>query len=505
MKAVQTQIRVIFTIIKSFVGTGIIFLPSTYKFSGIIYGNLLSGFVCILAIVALNYLVECCENDESLSIIAKRAWGNFGMALVDISIFFSQLGFATVYIIFITHSIQETVHVISNCQVELSILVLIGIQMVIYLPFAFFRHIENLGFSSTFANLSVFSVLIIIIYFGVVNIYKNPIGRPSIFYEGSIYGAGLVLGTSAFTYEGVALVLPIRNSVPHHLRSTFRIILSCTLLFIGFFSSSFSSFIYYSFGDEISSPVTGNIVNIYVRLVCLSVYSIAITFSVPLQLFPAIDIAESYILFRYKNKEIRDDRNTEDVSETINCRQFIHSSENQLEITNGESDNNKEIQLVSISHKIDHIVYSPINSPIVSLSVKGNECNCEDIIGNEAEISVQKKLVDPQIKKRFQNVKYSFIRALIAYIMILCCGLMAYGFEEELANFVAITGGLLCVPLAFVYPPLFYYKLNRKSNSNIANATIIFLVCIGCIISIVSVTMAILTWETNPRTLVCVY
>ncbi|KAH8739773.1 ABC transporter [Cryptosporidium ryanae] len=556
MKVLKSHFLLVFTLIKSFVGTGIIFLPGTFRVSGILCGNLLSGIVCILAILSLRLLIKCCDESENLSDLGKKIWGKTGLLLIDSSIFFSQLGFSTIYMIFIAHSVQQIIYSVSNCQIEISILKLICMQMIIYLPFVFLRDIGNLSFPNILANISVFSVLGVIIYYSSENILKNSIGRPNILDKGNIYGAGLVLGTSAFNFEGIALILPIRNSTPKLILNRFPSIMTFTMVFIGLFSNFFATLVYYSFGEDTSSPVTENILNPRIKLISLILYSIAITFSVPLQLYPSMKIAERYLFsnsinskaqiedglgkrvlvldeeVKHKNnKYFSNDLIYSQVSSTENNRSnigFNTNSSNKLLKSSTLPGNNKKTKdqnilncnLSSNNENFNERNFSKSETKLSLNRESRNECiDNENKIGNVEMILMDSCNIDNynnnsdlnnQTVNNIQEVtqelgfKKSFLRAVLAYSLVLFCGTMAYCFEEELSNFVTITGGLLCVPLAFVYPPMFYYKLNKNRISLTERIFLSFLVLIGSFVSITSVTMAVLTWETSTRTVACV-
>lgn len=593
MRRVRPCLRIVITLVKSFIGTGIIFLPGSFRVSGIISGNILSALVCVLAIISIRLLVKCCQGKETLGELAERVWGRSGLILVDASIFFSQLGFSTVYMIFVSHNIQEIIYSISSCQIEVPILKLICFQMVVYLPFIFLRDIESLSFPSVLANVSVFSVLGVIVYYGVQNLQRYPLGRPQISRLGNIYGAGLVLGTSAFNYEGIALVLPIRNSTPESLIRAFPAILTFSMVLIGIFTNFFASLVYYSFGDDTASPVTENILSPKAKIISLIVYSSAIMFSIPLQLFPSMGIIEKYV-FQAKSPLVKKvvtnlhKIKTAPVSKVVEAPERRHmkevfvdtdeseedilarstrtnpargvartpqislyssplvkkNSENVSALQNGLFSASKVVQLVSVSEGWDSsppisgkkVLYSPVESsaskrkegldakesqrppggvpgggdsgPGLGRGVLGRSDKTEDYLDELEETDCEGDQMSGPGRARAPGSRSTFhhsvLRALVSYSLVLLCGVLAYNFEDELGSFVTITGGLLCVPLAFVYPPLFYLCLNRDRVSTSGRVSIGLLVLVGGVISFISVAMAILSWETNPRSLVCV-
>ncbi|CAK4121080.1 unnamed protein product [Aphanomyces euteiches] len=59
-----------------------------------------------------------------------------------------------------------------------------------------------------------------------------------------------------------------------------------------------------------------------------------------------------------------------------------------------------------------------------------------------------------------QKVQKNFVRAVIVIITVM----IAYFGQQRLDLFVSIVGAFCCVPLSFVYPPLFYQKVMPQSS-----------------------------------------
>jgi proton-coupled amino acid transporter len=82
--------------------------------------------------------------------------------------------------------------------------------------------------------------------------------------------------------------------------------------------------------------------------------------------------------------------------------------------------------------------------------------------------------------------------------MVLVCLAISVAGSTELDNFVAIIGGVCCVPLALIFPPLFHTLILRKHGqlgrcSRIGNAT---LITAGVGVGILSSCMAIIGWAS---------
>jgi amino acid permease len=65
------------------------------------------------------------------------------------------------------------------------------------------------------------------------------------------------------------------------------------------------------------------------------------------------------------------------------------------------------------------------------------------------------------------------------YRIILCiiCAVIAFAIGgDNLDKFVSLVGSIACVPLCFVFPGLFHYKVSKKLSDKLVN---IFLVIFG--------------------------
>jgi hypothetical protein len=90
-----------FTIVKAFVGSGVLLLPDAYANGGWLFSSVMHFVFLLMVVKSTLLLVECrVFNGGSYGQIAKAALGNPGQAALNVSIVLSQLGFATAYLIF---------------------------------------------------------------------------------------------------------------------------------------------------------------------------------------------------------------------------------------------------------------------------------------------------------------------------------------------------------------------------------------------------------------------
>lgn len=90
---------------KVFVGIGIIATPSVFAKIGIVGGNIGMIFIAFICFYTMKLQIESMRKltlgIRSYSELGMVVLGDFGKRVVDICMIVSQLGFATVYLIFI--------------------------------------------------------------------------------------------------------------------------------------------------------------------------------------------------------------------------------------------------------------------------------------------------------------------------------------------------------------------------------------------------------------------
>jgi proton-coupled amino acid transporter len=110
----------------------------------------------------------------------------------------------------------------------------------------------------------------------------------------------LFIGTAIFTYEGVGLIIPIQESMKHPKK--FPGVLAVVMVIVTVVFLSAGAVSYAAYGSSTKTVVLLNLPqdDKFVNAVQF-LYSLAILLSTPLQLFPAIRIAENELFTRAVN------------------------------------------------------------------------------------------------------------------------------------------------------------------------------------------------------------
>lgn len=282
-------------LLKSFVGTGVLFLPRAYLNGGMVFSNAVLLFVAALSYYCFVLLVTSrLKVDGSFGDMGGILYGKWLRFLILFSIVVSQIGFVAAYIVFVSENLQAFILAVSDCQTHIEVKWLILMQMIIFLPFSLFRDINKLSFTALIADVFIILGLGYLFYYDVLTLDKFGLADITLFNKNDWT---LFIGTAIFTFEGIGLIIPIQESMANPKKFPkvlFVVMIIITTLFIVMGAISYAA---YGSKTEtvvlLNLPQDSKLVNGVQFL-----YSLAIMLSIPLQIFPAIRILENGLFTR---------------------------------------------------------------------------------------------------------------------------------------------------------------------------------------------------------------
>ncbi|KAH9928701.1 transmembrane amino acid transporter protein-domain-containing protein [Fomitopsis serialis] len=300
-------------LLKSFVGTGILFLGKAFFNGGILFSSAVLTFIALISLYSFLLLVKTkFVVSGSFGDIGGTLYGPWMRYAILASITISQLGFVSAYIIFVSENLQAFVLAITNCAKLFGIQYFILLQMIIFMPLVLIRNLAKLSTTALVADVFILAGLIYI--FGSEAAIMADRGHADVaFFNAKDWP--LLIGTAVFSFEGIGLVIPITDAMKEPRK--FPKVLTGVMLFLMVLFCGGGVMSYLTFGSDVQTVVIVNLdtTSKFTQVVQF-LYSLAILLSVPLQLFPAVRIMENGLFERSGKADAR-------VKWTKNCFRFV--------------------------------------------------------------------------------------------------------------------------------------------------------------------------------------
>lgn len=288
------------TFLKAMLGPLLLYAPHMFAEGGLVFASVMFLIVGVLSTAGMFVLVEMhdaigargkagCGAKGAYAQIGRLAVGKAGFYLVEGCIACSQWLYCVGYPIFVARNVQQ---VLAAFVLEPpSIATLTVAQLPVLVPYCWVRDIRHLGPSMLVANTCLWGCLAIILWLVCSTLVQNAAVHrmPTVGMMGFGSGALLFTAQAVVAFEGIALVLPIREAMRtpthfHWLMFGCMTVGTLTLLLTG-------AGAYLAFGEQTATFVTLNIEG-PPGLLVRAIFALAVVLTYPLQLFPAMQALE---------------------------------------------------------------------------------------------------------------------------------------------------------------------------------------------------------------------
>lgn len=282
-------------LLKSFVGTGVLFLGKAFFNGGLLFSTITLCSVAIISLVSFLLLVKTNLNcPGSFGDMGGILYGPRMRFAILASIVLSQLGFVAAYTVFVAQNMQAFVLAVTNCDNLVPIWALILGQMAVFLPLSLIRRIAKLSTTALIADVFILFGIVYLYYYEIGKVARDGLADVVMFNRKDF---PLFIGTAVFTFEGIGLVIPITESMKEP--EKFPRALTGVMAGVMVLFASAGALSYMAFGSEIQTVVITNLPQNSKFVQAMQfLYSIAILLSTPLQLFPALAVLEKGIFTR---------------------------------------------------------------------------------------------------------------------------------------------------------------------------------------------------------------
>jgi proton-coupled amino acid transporter len=246
--------------------------------------------------------------------------GPAGKTAVNVSVILSQAGFCCVYVAFIARNVLQTLN-FSRCWIGAQWLwVLVLLQVPIFVPLSWVRKLIYFGYTSLLADGLIVAGLTGILAYCIHGFATQEPGPPlaatatAAAPEASVAATNgfslplfnssafpLFLGSAIYAFEGIGMITPIYDSLSRAGKRTFPRVLTVTLLgiaaayvVVGMVPYAYlHGFAHVPMQDAVTLNLPQKVWWAAAVRIC---YCLALVFSFPLMLFPALRILEDTLL-----------------------------------------------------------------------------------------------------------------------------------------------------------------------------------------------------------------
>ncbi|KAL2851699.1 transmembrane amino acid transporter protein-domain-containing protein [Aspergillus pseudodeflectus] len=296
-----TNTKTFFTLLKAFIGTGIIFLPKAFRNGGILFSSITLVTVALISTFCFHLLLQCRRQyGGGYGDIGERIAGPKLRSLILASVAISQIGFVCACIIFTAENLRAFFLAVTPATIRsLTTAHLIGVQLLVLIPLALIRNISKLGPVALLADAFILFGLGCIYFYDIASVATRGIGPGVKLFNSDSFT--LTIGSCIFTFEGIGLVLPIQSSMKRP--QSFDGLLYAVMAIITVLFTAVGALSYAAFGQDTQTEIFTNLPQdspLVNTIQCL--YSLAILVGTPIQLFPAVRIAEGKLFGRVSGK-----------------------------------------------------------------------------------------------------------------------------------------------------------------------------------------------------------
>ncbi|KNC74981.1 hypothetical protein SARC_12484, partial [Sphaeroforma arctica JP610] len=199
-------------LLKSFVGSGILGLPSAFKEGGFLTTLLLLLMVGAIASTCNLMLVKTKQHLASRGVVSFsdigiHLFGNWFGRLIDFLLIFTQFGFCCVYLIFVSENLTEFI----PWERQTILLVIAPL----FILTSFIRTMSIIAPFSMAANVSLLTGLFIIVVCAFSQMSTRALPHQTYDIEEFVIwkNVAVTFGIAVYAFEGIGVILPCETSM----------------------------------------------------------------------------------------------------------------------------------------------------------------------------------------------------------------------------------------------------------------------------------------------------
>ncbi|CAJ1444256.1 unnamed protein product [Effrenium voratum] len=279
---------------KAFIATGILFMPQAVTNAGWAWAVLLMTGSCIISTAGILLLGQCHQHHNvSYPLMGRKAYGGYGYFLIAGQVALSQFGFCTSYFVFICSTLQNICR--GHGWEPPSNAVIMACVALVLTPLGWIRRISKMKVVNIIGDAIIMVAILAVAVAACLKLLREG-PAPEVVAFAPLSRVLIFAGTAVYAFEGIALVIPIREGMerpelfPHMLVG-----MMCLFVVI---LTGFGILGYCAWGNNVQTVVLNELQGPFGTAVQLS-YVFAILCSFPLAIFPTFTICEAGIFQRF--------------------------------------------------------------------------------------------------------------------------------------------------------------------------------------------------------------
>mmetsp|Transcript_88142 Transcript_88142/g.247934 ORF Transcript_88142/g.247934 Transcript_88142/m.247934 type:complete len:611 (+) Transcript_88142:174-2006(+) len=297
-----------------FIGSGMYGLPIAFQRVGLLGGVLVFTFVAVVSLHCMFLVVdckvflevECSKNIKTYGDIGYYAFGQLGARTVDTFIMLTQIGFCVAYLIVIADSMSN---IIVRCSKRLWIL----LCMPLLVRASWLRSLKSMAPLSLLGELgqllAASTVILYVMQFIVTG--ESEGGPPEglgnqtankslneadamdalLFFDAS--GIPYFFGVSIYCFEGVGMVIPVRNSMKNTVK--FKLVWGLAVFCVTFINGAVGLLGYVAFRERAEEIILNNLPQVHATTMVKVAFCVGLFFTYPIMMFPVIELFEEFL------------------------------------------------------------------------------------------------------------------------------------------------------------------------------------------------------------------
>jgi proton-coupled amino acid transporter len=269
-----TYLETLMHLFKGNVGPGCFAMASAVKNGGLILAPILTLIIGVICVHVQHVLLNCSKKiknrlnlleypDYAETVELVFSESNYEMCRKNASLMkticnaficITQLGFCCIYFLFITTNLKQ---ILDFYGFDVNFYVLISLVLIPIWLSALITNLKYLAPCSLVANACMITGLVISYYYSSQDL---PHISERNYFPPSIRTLPLFFGTAIFAFEGIALVLPLKNAMKQPKNFSMALgVLNIGMVLVSGIFISFGFMGYYKYGEDTAASLTLNL------------------------------------------------------------------------------------------------------------------------------------------------------------------------------------------------------------------------------------------------------